>query len=123
MVKTPSFLLDRPVSWTHAHMIEETASVIDAPTSAALGEALRFIRMSGIFYCPSELTEPWGLLLPPMADCLWFHVLISGSATIDVGDGAPVSVGNGDLVLVPHGTGHRAWGAEAAPTPSVSGHA
>ena len=33
-------------------------------TAPGIGEALRFLRMSGIFYCPSELTEPWGLSLP-----------------------------------------------------------
>jgi AraC-like DNA-binding protein len=83
-----------------------------------IGEALRFLRMSGIFYCPSELTEPWGLALPPMEDCLWFHVISAGSCTIEV-EGVETLVRTGDLVLVPHGTGHRAWGAEVAPTPSV----
>jgi AraC-like DNA-binding protein len=84
-----------------------------------IGEVLRFLRLSGIFYCPSELTEPWGLALPPMEDCLWFHVVTAGSCTIEVEPGQPRTVGVGDLVLVPHGAGHRAWGAEPAPTPSV----
>ena len=43
--------------------------------SDPLGEALHFLRMSGTFYCRSELTAPWGLALPPMAGCLWFHVV------------------------------------------------
>jgi AraC-like DNA-binding protein len=94
------------------------------PPVTALGDALRFVQMSGVFYCPSELTEPWGLSLPPMAHCLWFHVLTEGECTIQV-DGGPVDGGEpvrlrpGDMVLVPHGTGHRLWGSEAAPTPSV----
>lgn len=31
-----------------------------------LGEALHFLRMSGTFYCRSELTDRWGMALPPM---------------------------------------------------------
>ena len=30
-----------------------------------LGDALGFLRMSGVFYCRSEFTAPWGLALPP----------------------------------------------------------
>ncbi len=87
-------------------------------TDSALGEALRYVQMSGIFYCPSELTEPWGIELPPMDDFAWFHVVTSGSITIEV-DGELHTLKAGDMALIPHGTGHRGWGAERAPTPSV----
>ena len=49
---------------------------------------------------------------------MWFHVVTSGTCTIDV-EGTTRRVSAGDLVLVPHGTGHRAWGTAAAPTPVV----
>lgn len=112
-------LLDRPVVVDDRPFNVHTGGVLDQQTVPALGQALRFVRMSGIFYCPSELTEPWGIELPPMENCLWFHVVTSGSCTLDVEGAPPVVVRAGDLVLVPHGTGHRAWGAERAPTPSV----
>jgi AraC-like DNA-binding protein/mannose-6-phosphate isomerase-like protein (cupin superfamily) len=83
-----------------------------------IGEALRYVQMSGIFYCPSELTEPWGLELPSMENCVWFHAVIAGTANLEV-EGDTRNVQAGDLVLVPHGHGHRAWGAEPAPTPDV----
>lgn len=98
---------------------DDTGTVIDPSPVPSIGDALRFIQMSGIFYSPSELTEPWGLSLPPMEDCLWFHVVTAGAVTIEVEPGAPRHVSTGDLVLVPHGSGHRAWGLEPAPTPSV----
>jgi AraC-like DNA-binding protein len=85
---------------------------------SAIGETLRYLRMSGIFYCPSELSEPWGIELPPLPGCVWFHVVTSGSCTIDV-HGTTRTVSPGDLVLVPRGDGHRAWGTAAAPTPVV----
>ena len=37
-------------------------------TPDPLGEALHVLRMSGTFYCRSELTAPWGLDLPPEPD-------------------------------------------------------
>ena len=48
-----------------------------------LGEALHRLRMSGAFYCRSELTAPWGLALPPMPGCLWFHVVTSGGVWLE----------------------------------------
>ncbi len=85
-----------------------------------LAELFQGVHMDGVFYCPSIFTEPWGVSLPPMDACVWFHVVTSGSGTVEVdGNGAPTTFRAGDLLLIPHGTGHRAWGAEPAPTPSV----
>lgn len=94
-------------------------AVFSNPLESAVGRALRFIQMSGVFYCPSELREPWGLELPPMADCLWFHVVTAGGGWIAVGEADPIEFRRGDVLLVPHGRGHRIWGQEPAPTPSV----
>ena len=79
----------------------------------ALDDVLRHVEMAGIFYCASELSEPWGLEVPAM-DSLWFHVITSGRCTVSVPDVEPVSLGPGDLLLVPHGQGHTAWGSEPA---------
>ncbi len=118
----------RPPRWTNG---QDWASIIDMASAeviraeaatgnrvSAIGEALRFVQMSGVFYCPSILSEPWGLELPAMDDTVWFHALTSGHATIEV-EGEVRSVLPGDLVLAPHGNGHRAWGRETAPTPLV----
>jgi AraC-like DNA-binding protein len=92
---------------------------MEAPTTVpTIGETLRHVQMSGIFYCPSELSEPWGLALPPMPNCVWFHFITSGRCTVDV-DGERTTCRAGDLVVIPHGTGHRAWGTDDAPTPLV----
>ena len=48
------------------------------PAQDPLGEALHFLRMSGAFYCRSELSAPWGMTLPPMPGYLWFHVVTAG---------------------------------------------
>ncbi|RZL86222.1 MAG: AraC family transcriptional regulator [Variovorax sp.] len=83
-----------------------------------LGEALHFLRMSGIFYCRSEFSAPWGLALPAMADSLMFHVVTSGQCWLEVEGAEPCLLQPGDFALVAHGEGHRLAsdvGGEAAP--------
>ncbi|HEY0659891.1 MAG TPA: AraC family transcriptional regulator [Lysobacter sp.] len=72
-----------------------------------IGEALHFLRMSGVFYCRSEFSAPWGLALPPMPQCLMFHVVTTGRCWLEVEDADPQRLQPGDFALVPHGAGHR----------------
>jgi AraC-like DNA-binding protein len=71
-----------------------------------LGEALHSLRMSGTFYCRAELTAPWALALPPMKG-LSFHVVTSGRCWLEMEGIDPRRLEPGDLVLLPHGEGHR----------------
>src|SRR4051812_8769653 len=81
---------------------EKASSSVDP-----LGEALHFLRMSGIFYSRSEFSAPWGLLLPPMKDSLMFHFVTSGHCWLEVEGSERRQLQRGDLALVPHGEGHR----------------
>jgi AraC-like DNA-binding protein len=71
-----------------------------------LGEALHFLRMSGAFYCRSELSAPWGLTLPPMPGYMWFHAPTTGKVVLESGDADERMLRPGDFALVPHGEGH-----------------
>lgn len=84
-----------------------------------LGEALHFLRMSGIFYCRSEFTAPWGLTLPPMADSLMFHAVTSGPCWLEVEGSEPQLLQPGDFALVPHGAGHRLVSEPGAEAPGL----
>jgi len=88
-----------------------------------LGEALHFLRMSGAFYCRSELTAPWGLALPERPGCLSFHVVTAGRAWLEVEPEGqregPRALEPGDLALVPHGRGHRLRGERRARAVSI----
>lgn len=87
-------------------------------TADPLGEALHFIRLSGTFYCRSELTAPWGLEMPAMESSMWFHVVTEGRCALEA-DGLDLPLLPGDFVLVPHGRGHRLRTSAAALTPAV----
>ncbi len=72
-----------------------------------LGEALHLLRMSGIFYCRSDFTAPWGLTLPPFRACMMFHVVTAGQCWLEVEGVNAHLLRPGELALVPHGEGHR----------------
>jgi AraC-like DNA-binding protein len=72
-----------------------------------LGEALHFLRMSGTFYSRGEFTAPWGIELPEMPGSLMFHFVTSGRCWMQVDGAKRQLLQHGDLVLVPHGQGHR----------------
>jgi AraC-like DNA-binding protein len=84
-----------------------------------LGEALHFLRMSGTFYCRSELTAPWALALPPVQGCLSFHVVTSGRCWLEVEGAEHRLLQPGDLALVPHGEGHRLASEPGLPAPRI----
>ena len=90
-----------------------------SPGADPLGEALHFLRMDGAFYCRSELTAPWGLTLPPMPGCLWFHVVTSGRCLIEVDDGRAHWVLPGDLALVTGGGGHALRDEPGSEAPGI----
>lgn len=81
-------------------------TALPTPALDPLGEALHFLRMSGVFYCRSELGAPFGLDLPPLPGCLMFHVVTAGRCRLEVGGAAPRVLQPGDLAVVPHGAGH-----------------
>jgi AraC-like DNA-binding protein len=71
-----------------------------------LGEALHFLRMSGVFYCRSEFTAPWALALPAFENCVMFHIVTAGQCLLQVEGAETQMLRPGDLALVPHGEGH-----------------
>ncbi|WP_232665994.1 AraC family transcriptional regulator [Pseudonocardia sp. TRM90224] len=86
----------------------------------SLGEALHQLRMNGAFYCHSDLTAPWGFTVPAMVGHLWFHLVTSGVAWLEVPGNEARYLQRGDLVLVNHGSGHSLRSALGVPAPSVA---
>ncbi len=84
----------------------------------AVAEALRHITITGVFYCPSFLREPWGGTLPPTPGCVWFHAVTTGRCELEV-SGERFELHTGDLALVPHGAGHRIQAGTPAEYPLI----
>jgi AraC-like DNA-binding protein len=74
-------------------------------SSDVLTEILGELRVAGSRYCCSELGHPWGIEFSGRGTC-YFHVVDSGGCWLRI-DGQPPSwLGEGDLVVLPHGQGH-----------------
>ncbi|MCW5568651.1 MAG: AraC family transcriptional regulator [Dokdonella sp.] len=100
--------------------MDQAASTVDPPGKPwamvdPLGEALHFLRMRGVVYTRSELTAPWGLELPPMSNCLLFHVVTAGRCWLEVHGAEPRLLQPGEFALVPHGEGHQISSAHGVP--------
>ncbi|MDA7917747.1 AraC family transcriptional regulator [bacterium] len=94
--------VNTPMSETPmANSTEEAFRSVDP-----LGEALHALRLSGTFFCRSELSAPWGIDLPAMPDSLMFHIVTEGSAWITFANGERLLLEENDFVLVPQGRGH-----------------
>jgi AraC-like DNA-binding protein len=70
-----------------------------------LSVLLREVNVRSAVYCLSDFAAPWGFQVEdsPVAK---FHVVLHGAASLALGDGTPVALTSGDLVLLPHGDGH-----------------
>ncbi|MEM8866834.1 MAG: AraC family transcriptional regulator [Verrucomicrobiota bacterium] len=83
-----------------------------------LGEALHALRLSGTFYCRSELSAPWGIAMPPMPESLMFHIITEGAAWIIFPNGERHLLERGDFALVPQGRGHAL--VDTPETPAIN---
>src|SRR5512139_1013637 len=94
MSQNPFSLSDRPAprAW-RADASDVLTTVMDA------------VRLRSRVFCRSELKAPWGMALE-RSDYAHFHVIERGGAWLRVEGREPVALAGGDLVVVPHGTGH-----------------
>jgi AraC-like DNA-binding protein len=75
------------------------------PTRDALSEVLADLRLTGVSYGRCELSRPWGIEFPAQREAR-FHFVASGSCWLRSPSGEWIALGPGDVVLIPHGTGH-----------------
>ncbi|MBE9563909.1 MAG: cupin domain-containing protein, partial [Proteobacteria bacterium] len=70
-----------------------------------LGETLHYLKLSGVFYCKSDLRSNWGVSLPSMPGTSIFHIITAGSCLIEHGEQV-IELKAGDFVFIPKGQGH-----------------
>jgi AraC family transcriptional regulator, alkane utilization regulator len=87
-----------------------------------LGEMLRAVRLTGSVFLNACFSAPFGVLSPkrydartPMAHLRHvsvFHLIASGSCTIEIVTGERRTVSAGDLLLVPFADAHKFWNGD-----------
>jgi len=71
-----------------------------------LSDVLGLLRLRGQVYCRTRLTAPWGLSFT--AEQAQFHVVERGACLLQPDASRElIALSDGDLVLLPHGRGHR----------------
>jgi AraC-like DNA-binding protein len=83
------------------------------------------VRLRSRVFCRSELRAPWGMALQ-RSDYAHFHVIERGGAWLRIEGRDPVALAGGDLVVVPHGTGHTltdSLATKARPLSEMAGRA
>lgn len=73
----------------------------------ALTDILNTLRLKSSLYFRTELTAPWGVHVPPQGKVARFHIVIRGQCWLKIdGQDEALFMSNGDLVVIPHGSGH-----------------
>jgi AraC-like DNA-binding protein len=84
----------------------------------AFSEVLSAVKLKGALFFNAEFSSPWGIaaprsdsmapdLLPGAEHLIIFHLLIEGSAFVQLEGGRPIGLSAGDIVIFPHGDPHR----------------
>lgn len=82
-------------------------SRVNTPISdEPIGRLLDSLRMESAFFTHSNLTSPWAMAMPPMHNCMMFHLVLDGEATFHNG-AEKVTLCAGDFMLYPKGEGHK----------------
>ncbi|MCB1461437.1 MAG: AraC family transcriptional regulator [Nitratireductor sp.] len=76
------------------------------PLGDPLGEILHLLKLTGTFYCQSRLTAPWGIDIPAFPGLLTFAMVTGGRCWLNTGNGDPVPVEQGNLLVLTGGTEH-----------------
>jgi AraC-like DNA-binding protein len=77
-----------------------------APDLDVLSDVLGTLRLQGQVFCATQFSAPWGLLMP-RSSLAHFHVVERGEAWLRLQrDQTAVSLASGELVILPHGSGH-----------------
>ncbi|MCW3784725.1 AraC family transcriptional regulator [Defluviimonas salinarum] len=72
-----------------------------------LSDILTRLSLRGSLYFRTSFTEPWGVRVPSFRDVARFHYAHRGEALVRMaGQSVPVILGQGDLVIIPHGAAH-----------------
>jgi AraC-like DNA-binding protein len=70
-----------------------------------LSEVLQDLRLARASYGRSELTAPWGIEIP-FKEGVRFHFIVEGECWMLTAAQPPIHMARGDVILLPHGTGH-----------------
>ncbi|MEZ4362987.1 MAG: AraC family transcriptional regulator [Kofleriaceae bacterium] len=85
----------------------------------ALGQSLRRLALGRAKSVYTELQRPWGMSFSSTGAAAGFHMVFQGSCWLASHDGPALRLREGDIALLPHGTGHAISDQPSTPTPPL----
>src|SRR6187549_3175009 len=89
-----------------------------------LSDMLRTVRLNGSVFLKGSFSAPFGVISPrrfdsaiPLAHLRHisvFHLVSSGSCTIEIANGERRTISAGDILLMPFADDHKFWSDESA---------
>lgn len=112
-------LLERPASADSFARIP-TNFAESPPDMDAFSEILSGVKLNGAVFFNAEFSSPWGFSVPPSkqmfvantlapgaAHFLLYHLVVDGSAFVEMADGETLELKSGDVVIFPNGDAHH----------------
>ncbi|MEM7221875.1 MAG: AraC family transcriptional regulator [Pseudomonadota bacterium] len=85
-----------------------------------LSDILDLVRLQGSLYFRTAFNAPWGVKVPAYKNVARFHLVARGQCWITVDGQEPtIALSTGDLILIPHGSGHTLRDAPDTPAETV----
>src|SRR5215470_14835684 len=89
----------------------------------AFSQILSGVVLKGALFFNAEFSAPWGftaptgqelasVLAPEAPHLLIYHFLVEGSGMVRLGNGVPIKLEPGDVIVVPHGDAHEMSSAQ-----------
>jgi AraC-like DNA-binding protein len=84
----------------------------------AFSEILSGVKLNGAVFFTAEFSAPWGFsnagsrqmadkLAPGAAHFLLYHLVVDGTAVVEMADGKTLELNSGDVVIFPNGDAHH----------------
>jgi AraC-like DNA-binding protein len=94
----------------------------------AISEILSGVKLSGAVFFSAEFSAPWGFHAPPSkvtaeqvapraAHLVLYHLLVDGTAFVEMEDGQSLVLAPGDIVIFPQGDPHHMMSEKGARRP------
>ena len=75
--------------------------------------------LKGALYFRTDFSPPWAVTVPDLGNAARFHLVVQGACHVAFPSGAELSLGPGDLVLIPGGRAHVLADSPAREAPAL----
>ena len=84
-----------------------------------LTDIFNTLDLKGALYFRTDFSSPWSVEVPDLEDAARFHLVVQGQCHVSLPTGESVTLGAGDMILIPRGQSHVLADHETKSAPSL----